>query len=145
MRTTPGPAGAHQQDSHQQPGRHRVGDPAPLTPAERIAVTIALVNCGLDMVDGLARTCFTGWARGLARGRHHPEQELRPEQEPLEADGSFLGTADAAATGMVAVTIAARTAAPVRLALFTDTVPATGTADTVATLDLSARANRERT
>ena len=78
MRTTPGPAGAHQQDSHQQPGRHRVGDPAPLTPTERIAVTIALVNSGFDMVDGLARTCFTGWVRGLARGRHHPEQEHHP-------------------------------------------------------------------
>jgi len=78
MRTTPGPAGAFEQDRHQQPGRHRVGDLAPLTPAERIALTIALVNSGFDMVNGLARTCFTGWARGLARGRHEPEREHHP-------------------------------------------------------------------
>ena len=51
-------------------GRHGGTDFTPLTPAERIALSIALLNRGLDLVDGFARTSLAGCARVAARGHH---------------------------------------------------------------------------
>jgi hypothetical protein len=59
----------------QEPGRHGAAELAPLTPAERIALTIALLNRGLDLMDGFARTSLTGRARGAFRDRHDAERE----------------------------------------------------------------------
>jgi hypothetical protein len=44
-------------------------EPQPLTPAERIALTIALLNRGLDLVDGFARTALASRTRGIGRHR----------------------------------------------------------------------------
>ena len=76
MQSTPGHA-AYRRTINQEPGRHPGAALAPLTPAERIALTIGLLNRGLDLVDGFARTSITRRARGAFHGRHHPEQERR--------------------------------------------------------------------
>jgi hypothetical protein len=47
----------------------------PLTPAERIALTIALPNRGLDLMGGFARTSLQGGGPGTTRGHHDPDQE----------------------------------------------------------------------
>jgi len=78
MQTAPGHPTAYRRTFAQQPGRHSGAELAPLTPAERIALTIALLNRGLDLMDGFARTSLAGCARGALRGRHHPERESRP-------------------------------------------------------------------
>jgi hypothetical protein len=56
----------------------------PLTPAQRLAVTIAFLNHGYDVVDQAARTCLMVCARRIGRvqsnsakaqgevTRHHP-------------------------------------------------------------------------
>jgi len=44
-----------------------------VTPAQRIALTIALINWGFDLLDGVARTSFARCTQGAARIRHHPE------------------------------------------------------------------------
>ena len=75
MQTAPGHATPYRRTINQEPRRHREAELAPLTPAERIALTIALLNRGLDLIDGFARTSLTGRARGAFHGRHHPEQE----------------------------------------------------------------------
>ena len=75
MQTTPGHATVYPRTINQEPVRHPGAALAPLTPAERIALTIALLNRGLDLMDGFARTSLTGCARGAFRGRHDPEQE----------------------------------------------------------------------
>jgi hypothetical protein len=77
MQTTPGHATPHPRRIHQEPGRHREAQLAPLTPAERIALTIALLNRGLDLVDGFARTSLAECTRGVFRGHHDPERERR--------------------------------------------------------------------
>ena len=54
---------------------HRGGPQrASLTPAERIALTIALLNRGLDLMGGFARTSLQGSRPGLFRGHHDPER-----------------------------------------------------------------------
>ena len=63
MQTVPGHATAYRRMIYQQPGRAGEEDLAPLTPAERIALTIALLNHGLDLVNGLARASLAGWKR----------------------------------------------------------------------------------
>jgi hypothetical protein len=75
MQTAPGHATAYRRTFVQKPGRHDSAEPSPLTPAERIALTIALLNRGLDLMGGFARTSLTGCTRGVLRGRHNPEQE----------------------------------------------------------------------
>ncbi len=74
MQTTLDHGTAYRRTFTQEPPHHRLGL-EPLTPAERIALTIALLNRGLDLMDGFARTSLTGCARGAFRGRHDPEQE----------------------------------------------------------------------
>ena len=75
IQTVPRHATAYRRTINQGPGSHRGAELASLTPAERIALTIGLLNRGLDLVDGFARTSLTGRARGAFHGRHHPEQE----------------------------------------------------------------------
>ena len=58
-------------------GRQSGADLTPLTPAERIALTIALLNRGLDLMDGFARTSLAGCARAASRGHHDPERQRR--------------------------------------------------------------------
>lgn len=57
--------------------RHSGAELKPLTPAERIALTIALLNRGLDVVDGFARTSLAGCARAAGRGHHDLERQRR--------------------------------------------------------------------
>jgi hypothetical protein len=77
MQTTPGHATAYPRTINQESGRHRGAALAPLTPAERIALTIALLNRGLDLMDGFARTSLAECTRAAIRGRHDPERERR--------------------------------------------------------------------
>jgi hypothetical protein len=75
MQTAPSQTTAYQRTIPQESGRQGEAELAPLTPAERIALTIALLNRGLDLMDGFARTSLTGCVRGAFRGRHDPQQE----------------------------------------------------------------------
>jgi hypothetical protein len=77
MQTTPGHATAYPRTINQEPSRHREAALAPLTPAERIALTIALLNRGLDLMDGFARTSLAECTRGVFRGHHDPKREQR--------------------------------------------------------------------
>ena len=76
METAPSHATAYPRTIHQVPGRHRGVELAPLTPAERIALTIALLNRGLDLMDGFARTSLLGCARGAFRDHREAKQQL---------------------------------------------------------------------
>jgi hypothetical protein len=78
MQTTPGHTTAYRRTFNQELGRHSGAEPAPLNPAERIALTIALLNRGLDLMDGFARTSLAGCTRAAFRGHHAPERERRP-------------------------------------------------------------------
>ena len=69
MPTAPGYAPAYRRAFAQELGRHRGVEFPPLTPAERIVLTIALLNRGLDLMEGLARRSLAGCTRGAARGR----------------------------------------------------------------------------
>ena len=75
MQTPPGHTTAYQRTIHAEPGRLAGTELEPLTPAERIALTIALLNRGLDLMDGFARTSLAGCARVAVRGQHDPERE----------------------------------------------------------------------
>ena len=61
-------------------GRHGRTDLTPLTPAERIALSIALLNRGLDLMDGFARTSLAGCARVAVRGHHVADSADYPAQ-----------------------------------------------------------------
>src|SRR4051794_19405735 len=74
MQTTPGHATTYRPAVPQYPRYHRGVGIAPLTPAERIALTIALLNRGLDLMDGVARKSFAGCARGACWGHHDAVQ-----------------------------------------------------------------------
>ena len=71
-------------------GRHGGTDLTPLTPAERIALTIALINRGLDMMDGFARTSLAGCARVAARGHRVADSADYPAQDPASNTRHFL-------------------------------------------------------
>jgi hypothetical protein len=60
-------------------GRQGGAELTPLTPAERIALTIALLNRGLDVVDEFARTSLAGCARAAGRGPHDLDQRRRAQ------------------------------------------------------------------
>ena len=77
MQTAPGHATPSPRTISQEPGRHREAELAPLSPAERIALTIAVLNRGLDLVDGFARASLAECTRGVLRGHHDPEREAR--------------------------------------------------------------------
>ena len=61
-------------------GRHSGAELTPLTPAERIALTISLLNRGLDLMDGFARTSLAGCARVAVRGHHDLERQRRADR-----------------------------------------------------------------
>jgi hypothetical protein len=71
-------ATAHRRTFKLEPGRQVRAEFEPLTPAERIALTIALLNCGLDLIDGFARTSLAGCTQGAVRRRHRPEPARHP-------------------------------------------------------------------
>ena len=75
MQIVPGHATADRRMINPETGRLGEAEREPLTPAERIALTIALLNRGLDLMDGFARTSLQGCRPGAFRGRHDPEQE----------------------------------------------------------------------
>ena len=75
MKTLPGHATTDRRTINPEPGRPGGAEREPLTPAERIALTIALLNRGLDLMDGFARTSLQGCSPGAFRGHHDPEQE----------------------------------------------------------------------
>ena len=60
-------------------GRHSGTELTSLTPAERIALTMALLNRGLDLMDGFARTSLAGCARAAVRGHHDLERQRRAQ------------------------------------------------------------------
>jgi hypothetical protein len=85
MQAMLGPTTAHQQTMHQESGHRDGAEPAPMTPAERIVLTIAVLNCGLDLLDGFVRTSLAGCARGAFRGQHDPRQEAPLSQKERTA------------------------------------------------------------
>lgn len=84
-RTTP-----HRRTFTQELGRPAGAEPGSLTPAERIALTIALLNRGLDLMDGFARTSLAGCARVAARGHHVAESADYPAQDRQTNTRHFL-------------------------------------------------------
>ena len=80
MQTVPGHTTANQQTFHKQPGFQGGTELTPLTPAERIALTIALLNRGLDLMNGFARTSLTGCARVAFRD-HREAKQQSPRRE----------------------------------------------------------------
>ena len=56
MQTAPGNAKAYRRTITQESDPNDGAELAPQTPAERIALTMALLNRGLDLLDGLVRT-----------------------------------------------------------------------------------------
>jgi hypothetical protein len=78
MQTLPDHTATNRRTIHPQPGLHGGAEFSPLTPAERIALTIALLNRGLDLVDWFARTSLVGRARGAFRDHHAAEQQRPP-------------------------------------------------------------------
>ena len=77
MQTVPDHATADRRMIPLEPGRFGGAEREPLTPAERIALTIALLNRGLDLMDGFARTSLAECTRGVFRGHHDAEREHR--------------------------------------------------------------------
>jgi len=80
MQTMPDHTTAYRRTFTQEPGRHRGVELAPLTPAERIALTMALLNRGIDLMDGFARTSLVACAGGAFRGHHEAEQPHHPSK-----------------------------------------------------------------
>ena len=69
MQITPDHATASQRAFPQEPGDRGVGID-PLTPAERIVLTIALLNRGLDLMEGVARRSLARCGRVAVRDQH---------------------------------------------------------------------------
>jgi hypothetical protein len=82
MQTASGPATMSRRTITHEPECDRGAELAPLTPAERIALTIALLNRGFDLMNGIARTSLTGHARTMSWGHHDPEGERHPYRVP---------------------------------------------------------------
>ena len=75
MQTVPRHVTADRRTIPLEPGRPGGAEREPLTPAERIALTIALLNRGLDLMGGFARTSLQGCRPGAFRSHHDLEQE----------------------------------------------------------------------
>jgi len=90
MQTESNHAMAHRRTFTQALGRGGGADLTPLTPAERIALTIALLNRGLDLMNGFARTSLAGCARVAARGHHIAESANYPAPDRASSTGHFL-------------------------------------------------------
>ena len=80
MQTVPGHTTMYRRTINQESGRHDGAEPALTTPAERIVLTIALLNRGLDLLDGFARTSLTECARGAFRGRRDGSAQRHPHR-----------------------------------------------------------------
>jgi hypothetical protein len=80
MQILPDHTTVYRRTINQESGRSDGAEPAPMTPAERIALTIALLNRGLDLLDGLARRSLTECARGAFRGRRDAPVQRRPHR-----------------------------------------------------------------
>jgi hypothetical protein len=72
MLTTPGQAPAHRWTITRS-GHFGGAHSECVTPAQRIALTIALINWGFDLLDGVARTSLARCTPGVIRSRHRPE------------------------------------------------------------------------
>ena len=73
MQTMPGQTTVYRGTAAQESDNQTEAARQPLTPAERIALTIVRLNNGLDMMDGMARTSLARCARGVIRDRDDPE------------------------------------------------------------------------
>ena len=80
MQIVPRRTTAYQRTFTHAPVRHGGAELEPLTPAERIALTIALLNRGLDLMDGFARTALASRTRGI--GRHRWPARVSGENSP---------------------------------------------------------------
>jgi hypothetical protein len=78
MQIVPSPTTVYWQTITPESGRADGAESAPMTPAERIALTIALLNRGLDLLDGLARTSLVRCTRAAFRGHHDAAWLPRP-------------------------------------------------------------------
>jgi hypothetical protein len=77
MQTIPGYSTAYRRTFAQSPGHYRSMGIEPLTPAERIALTIALLNWGLDLIDGFARSSLAECTRVAFRSSRQRD-DCRP-------------------------------------------------------------------
>ena len=82
MQSTPGHATAYRRTFTQDTSHHRSVGLEPLTPAERIALTIALLNRGLDLADGFARTSLARCGQLAVREHLALEREWRLRRIP---------------------------------------------------------------
>ena len=75
MYIQPRPAGDARPDVIADSTRRVPQEGEALSPAQRVALTIALLNHGFDVMDQAARTCLTGCARRIGRPRSSVETE----------------------------------------------------------------------
>jgi len=87
MQTVPGQATADRRMSKQAPGHLDAAAFVPLTPAERIALTMARLNYVLDLVDGVARACLAGRRGGSGSSR--PRAGAPPSAPPTNVLGKW--------------------------------------------------------
>jgi hypothetical protein len=80
----------YRQTFSQDLGRHDGADLTPLTPAERIALSIALLNRGLDLMDDFARTSLAGCARVAVRGHQVADSGDEPAHDRASNTRDFL-------------------------------------------------------
>ncbi len=80
MRTEPSHPTAYWRTFSQEARPHLGAEMRPLTPAERIALTIACLNRGLDLMDRFARASLAGCARVAVRGHHVADSADYPAQ-----------------------------------------------------------------
>ncbi len=74
MQTMSGSPTTHQRTISQESDHRDGAESGLMTPAERIALSIALLNRGLDWLDGVARSSLGGCTRGQLRPQHDPKQ-----------------------------------------------------------------------
>jgi hypothetical protein len=78
MLTMPEQASAHRWTITRELGHHGGANRQPLSPAQRIAVTIALINRGFDLLGAVVRTFLAGCTRRAVWSRHLPEPACHP-------------------------------------------------------------------
>jgi hypothetical protein len=75
MQTVPAAVPAHRRTINSEPDYRDVGNVESLMSAERVALTIALLNRGLDVMDGFARASLVGCTQRAFWGQRPPKQE----------------------------------------------------------------------
>ncbi len=85
MLTMSGQTSAHRSTIAPEPGRRGIADRESLTPAQRIALTVALLNRGFDLLDGVARMSLAGCTRGAVQRRHRPEPARDPPRRAKDS------------------------------------------------------------